>query len=179
MNHEKTATPTDEFEAIQTVHKALEPLSTEGRIRVVNYIVDLLGIGDDIKASPAGSQGDNEEAKETMEQKGDSKSPNQFSTFAELHDVAGPVTSTESALVAAYWVEHCEGKENFGSQAVNKELKHLGTGFKNITGVFDQLRKAEPALILQLRKGGKSRQARKTYKITDAGMKRVQEMISG
>ena len=42
MNHEKTATPTDEFEAIQTVHKALEPLSTEGRIRVVNYIVDLL-----------------------------------------------------------------------------------------------------------------------------------------
>lgn len=180
MNVEAAATPKNEFEAIQTVYNALEPLSVEGRSRVMNYIASLLGIVDTTKASPMGSKGDDEEVEETTKQEDGLNSLNRFSTFAELYEIAGPVTNTDSALVAAYWVQNGEGnKENFGSQAVNKELKELGIGVKNITAAFTQLKTSKPALILQVRKGGKSQQARKTYKITDAGMKRVQEMIRG
>jgi hypothetical protein len=37
----------------------------------------------------------------------------------------------------------------------------------------------KPALVLQLKKAGKSRQARKTYKVTVAGVKAVEAMLRG
>lgn len=179
MTIEQTATPTREFEAIQTVYKALEPLGIEGRTRVMNYMVSLLGIANATKVSSTDSESDEKEAEENVEQEDSPDSLGRFSTFAELHNKANPVTNADSALVAAYWVQNCEegNKENFGSQAINKELKELGIGVKNITGALTQLKASKPAFILQVRKGGKSRQARKTYKITDAGLKRIQEMI--
>jgi hypothetical protein len=55
----------------------------------------------------------------------------------------------------------------------------LGHGLINITAALDDLREAKPALVLQVGKSGKSRQARKTYKLTIAGIKSVEEMIGG
>jgi hypothetical protein len=62
---------------------------------------------------------------------------------------------------------------------VNKELKNLGEGILNITSALDALKAQKPALALQLKKAGKSRQARKTYKVTVAGLKFVENMIRG
>ncbi len=82
-------------------------------------------------------------------------------------------------MVAAYWLQVCQGAESFVSYSVNKALKNLGHGVSNVTGAFDALRRSKPALVLQLRKAGKSRQARKTYKVTKAGVAAVEEMIDG
>ena len=178
MNHETTATPADEFAAIQTVHEALAPLSVEGRHRVMSYIVNLLEITAPINSLPAGSEGDDEEAEEPAGQEERSNDSEQFSTFAELHNATAPVTNADNALVAAYWLQS-QGQESFGAHYINKELKHLGTGIQNVTGALKKLIDSKPALILQVRKGGKSRQARKTYKITHAGLEHVREMIRG
>jgi hypothetical protein len=61
---------------------------------------------------------------------------------------------------------------------VNKELKLLGEGVPNITMAVDALRSQKPALAVQLQKSGKTRQARKTYKLTVAGIKEVERMIN-
>jgi len=102
-----------------------------------------------------------------------------YETFADLFEAARPDTEREKALVAAYWVQSCQGNTSFVSQALNAELKDLGHGVGNITEALTQLKDERPALILQLKKSGTSKQARKTYKLTLEGMKRVQAMARG
>lgn len=55
---------------------------------------------------------------------------------------------------------------------------HLGHKIPNITDAIDTIREAKPALILQLKKAGTSRQARKTYKVSHEGIRSVEAMIT-
>lgn len=170
------ATPDIEFEAIRTIYSALEPLDDDARARVINYILSRLEIITDGKteAEPAdvaiGQDGALEEEQ--------SQAP-KYRSFAELFDAAQPNTNANKALVAGYWLQVCQGQEDFGGQSANKELKHLGQGITNITIAANNLREQKPALLIQLRKSGRSQQARKTYKVTVAGIKAVEAMITG
>jgi hypothetical protein len=55
----------------------------------------------------------------------------------------------------------------------------MGHRSKNITDRLGQLIDKSPALLRQVAKSGKNRQARKKYKLTDAGKKRVQALLRG
>jgi hypothetical protein len=101
-----------------------------------------------------------------------------FSALGELFDAARPQTNGQRALVAGYWLQVCGGANDLSSQAINTELKHLGYGILNITEALEDLKATKPAHAIQLRKSGTSRQARKTYKITEAGIRAVETMIS-
>ena len=81
--------------------------------------------------------------------------------------------------MAGLWMQKRSGMETFDSAAVNRELKHLGHGVGNITAAFNDLMAQKPALAMQTAKSGKSKQARKKYKITRAGEKAVAEMLVG
>jgi hypothetical protein len=74
-------------------------------------------------------------------------------------------------------MQKSSGLDTFDSAAVNRELKHLGHGVGNITSAFNDLISQKPALAMQTAKSGKSKQARKKYKITRAGEKAVLEML--
>ena len=100
-----------------------------------------------------------------------------FETFAELFEAANPNIEKEKALIASYWEQVCQSSPSFASQSLNAGLKDLGHGIGNITEALTALKNDRPALILQLKKSGTSRQARKTYKLTQEGMRRVQTMI--
>lgn len=169
-----------EFEAIKAVHDALQPLDEEARTRVLTYIASLLGI--DAKAAAAKSAGSGDaiadEADEAAADEAAKEAPT-FSTFAELYDAAGPKTNSEKALVVGYWLQVCLETEHFTAAAANKELTHLGHKVANITAAIDDLKKQKPALALQLKKSGSSQQARKTYKVSHTGVKRVEAMIGG
>ena len=52
-------------------------------------------------------------------------------------------------------------------------LKDLGHRASNITDALSSAMKEKPALIIQVKKSGSARQARKLYKLTDAGVKWV------
>ena len=178
MNQDPAASPDQEFAAIRTVHGALEPLPPEARSRVVKYIVSLLEIDARVR-SPSEPDEDNADEAEETDHDGRVDSDLSYDSFAELHDAAAPKTNADKALVAGYWLQECQGQENFSAQSANKELNHLGEGIGNITMALEALKKLKPAQILQLKKSGKSRQARKTYKVTVAGVRRVQEMVGG
>ncbi len=165
-----------EFDAMKTIHDALSPLDESARSRVVQYIVNRLEID-----APTHNF-DTDEQNDTQDNNVSTTTVRQtasIETFAELYDLANPTTTAEKALVSGYWLQACEGAENFASQAANKELTHLGHKIANITKALDSLKSTKPALILQLKKSGGSQQARKTYKLSHAGLKKVEEMISG
>ena len=48
-----------------------------------------------------------------------------------------------------------------------------------ITGALADLAEQSPRLVVQLEKSGKTRQARKTYRVTPAGMESVRGIIRG
>ena len=85
----------------------------------------------------------------------------------------------EKALVAAYWMQFFENAPSFPAQPLNDLLKDLGHRVGNITEALTALKNERPALILQLKKSGTSRQARKIYKLTQEGARRVAAMTHG
>lgn len=158
----------NELDAMAKIAALLEPLEPAARSRVLGWVVAALNVGDVPKARSSPSA--NQERADDSDQR--------FATFAELFHAAGPNSEKEKALVAAYWIQHSSGVDQFASQQVNSELKHIGYGVTNITDALSQLMSDKPNLVIQLTKSGSTKQARKTYKITDAGLRRVAEMLS-
>jgi|ERR1051326_5704247 hypothetical protein len=91
---------------------------------------------------------------------------------------ASSKSDADKALVAAYWHQVVQGKSDFGAQEVNTSLKHLGHGLGNVTNAFTQLMQRKPRLVMQTHKSGKTRQARKTYKLTREGVLAVERMTA-
>lgn len=158
----------DELEAMKKIKAALEPLEDAARQRALHWAFSRYRGGTSAVVMPA-----------RLTEPSLEVHPNnsQFADFAELFDAANPSTEKDKALVAAYWIQVCQSVASFPSQTINAELKDLGHGVGNITEALTQLKNERPALILQLKKSGTSRQARKTYKLTIEGVKRVQTMI--
>jgi len=101
-----------------------------------------------------------------------------FDHPAELFEAARAKTDSEKALVLAYWFQVSQGAASFSSRQVNDELKHIGYGVGNITRALDALIESRPALVIQLEKSGKSKQAQKKFRVTHEGLKRVQQLLS-
>lgn len=102
-----------------------------------------------------------------------------FADFHELFDAAQPANGPDKALLAAYWFQVTQGHEDLDSQTLNKELKNLGHPSTNITRDLDSLINRTPRYVMQVRKEGNSKQARKKYKVTREGIKAVERMLNG
>lgn len=176
--------PAKEFSAIQAVHAALEPLDDEARTRVLAYIASLLGIDTKVAigrvAAPGpGAASDIDDDPVEAAPAEAAKGASTFSSFAELYAAASPKSNGEKALVVGYWLQVCQSADSFTAASANKELTHLGHKLANITDAIDQMKSQKPMLILQLKKSGSSQQARKLYKVSHEGVKRVEVMIRG
>jgi len=101
-----------------------------------------------------------------------------YDTFPDLYHAANPETEADKALVAGYWIQACQQKDGFDSFTANSVLKDMGYTISNITRAFDALMAQDPKYVMQTKKTGTSRQARKVYKLTQAGLKRVGEMLN-
>jgi hypothetical protein len=101
-----------------------------------------------------------------------------YGSLAELYHAADPKNEAEKGLVAGTWFQVVEGMDGLDSQTINSALKDLGYGVGNITRAFDVLISQRPALMIQLRKAGTTKQARKQFKVTDAGVKKVLQMLT-
>lgn len=164
-----------EFDAMQAIYQALEPLEEAARSRVLRYIAARLDIIDLTQARPKADAPPNGFDEETASERARAEAP-KYNSLAELADATQPITNADKALVAGYWLQVCQAADSFDAFSANKELKHLGHGVSNITMAIDALRNHKPSLVLQLKKSGRSQQARKTYKLTTAGVKSVEDM---
>jgi len=166
--------PIQEIDAMRKVADALTPLGADACRRVLSWASDHFGI----QVAPTKI-----EKAEEITPAGNDSAPNsqphhQYDNVAELYAVAQPSTDAEKALVVSYWTQCVQGIEGVDSQSVNTQLKHMGYGIGNVTRAFEVLKQTKPQLIVQLRKSGSSKQARKTYKVTTEGEKYVQQMLN-
>lgn len=103
-----------------------------------------------------------------------------YPNFSDFYDAANPSTDKERALVAAYWLQFGPAPAaDFAAQPANALLKDVGHAVDNSTLQFHRLRSMRPSLVVQVKKSGKSRQSRKTYKATFAGKRYVERMLRG
>lgn len=162
---------TDELSALKTVIDTLEGLEDEAaRERILDYAFKKLGKAMTGKIAPPLTP-----KAEAIIEAVHQRQPELFEVFADLYDGARPKTDADKALVAGYWVQVCGGAADFGSQTLNSELKQLGYPVGNITRALDALK---PSLVQQMRKDGNSKQARKTFRLTSEGKKRVESMVA-
>jgi hypothetical protein len=160
-----------EFEAARAVTEILDSLDEEVRSRVVRWIRDLYGVPLTAKRAGDRSPDGGESLEETA---GD---PAGLEALSDIIDGANPRTSGDRALCIAYWLQTRQGQTEWTSQAVNTELKNLGHPVKNITDVLESLKNRRPAPVQQTKKLGKAKQARKRYRLTQAGIRACETMI--
>jgi hypothetical protein len=164
-----------EIEAMRQIEKAMVGLEPDEAQRVVVWMVDYASKKLGAEVGPTGttrSWGHGPSGRS------DDSPPQTFERIGDLVDAAEPTSGSEYALVAAYWFQELQGNENVTGQQVNDELKDLGHGISNITDAFDTLQGRRPALARQVEKSGTSRQARKRYRLTQAGINRVHQMLT-
>ena len=163
--------PSNELQAMIAVEQTVDALEDEeSQARVIRWAADRFSVS--LKPARRGGGAATEDFEEDID-------PDEFGSLADFYDAAGPTTDARKALVVGYWFQFKQAQEKFTAAAVNKELKDLGHAASNITVAFNRLKKRKPALALQLAKSGKSQQARKQYKISQAGKKEVEKMIAG
>ena len=158
-----------EIEAMGKVTQALDPLEPEVTARVIRWA----GERYEVTLAPAKA--------EQQQQNGNDETPTEFTELSDLFGAAAPSNNEDRALVIAYWFQelHEERQPNVSGQQVNTELKNLGHGVRDITKVFSALIATSPQQVIQTKKSGTTKQARKSYKVTRAGINRVKALIAG
>lgn len=158
----------DEIKAMEAISEALDGLEDDAaRKRVLRWALDAYVAGA-AKAKPTPSPLEVDAPADSRE----------FKKISDLFGAAKTSNQQDRVLVACYWFQELQGKVDFSGQAVNDELKHLGFGSKNITRDLDALKAKVPQLVLQTQKSGSSKQARKSYTLTEEGKRHVRRMLS-
>ncbi|MCB9848615.1 MAG: hypothetical protein H6814_09400 [Phycisphaeraceae bacterium] len=155
-----------EIKAMATIAKELDQLEEEQRVNVLLYI----------NTRYSGSAGNT--TRPPARGAAPMSPPEEFDNIGEFFDAANPTTDSDRAVVVGYWLQVIEGEEDFESAAVNKHLKNLGHAVSNVTRAFGNAMNKSPRLVIQTSKSGSSKQARKKYKITREGIKRVKKMLA-
>lgn len=155
----------DEIEALRQLSALFDDLPPEAVARILRWASDKYKVKVDAGApTPAARQAD-------------SQLPTAVAAdLPEFFNSAQPETSCEKALVVATWFQTVQGMSDLDSASVNRELKNLGHQSSNITRDFDDLMSRRPKMVVQTRKSGSTKQARKQYRVTHEGLSEVARM---
>jgi hypothetical protein len=167
-----------EVEAMGTVAGALDAVEDEeARARVIRWAAERYGVT--LGRGPARQQqGEQQNGAGGGGGDGDEE-PREFNDVSDLFGAAAPTNDEDRVLVVIYWFQEIEGQTTVNAQQVNTALKHLGHGINKITGVFNHLIATTPQQVIQTKKSGTSRQARKDFKVTNVDKTRVRALIAG
>lgn len=162
-----------EIAAMGALSAALTPLDADQQARVLRWAADRFAIRDIKIGAVSNSVFDDTAPVATS-----AADEPVYRSIDELFETGVAKTNTQKALLAAYWFQVVQGGGTFQSFTLNAALKNMGRGILNITDALGGAEAQKPALIMQTSKTGKSRQARKTYKLTTAGVKAVEAMLA-
>jgi hypothetical protein len=169
-----------EIEAMGVIATALEPLDAETRRRVLKWAAERYQppVRTAISSSLFdGMGGFATSVKPNAIENPPPQATGRFLSVHQLFDAAAPETGVKKVLVVAYWFQVVQGNADWDSQTVNTELKQMGHPSTNITRDLDTLQSRTPRMVMQTRKQGTSRQARKLYTLTREGIRAVETML--
>ncbi|MBI3376341.1 MAG: hypothetical protein HY017_31880 [Betaproteobacteria bacterium] len=166
----------EELTAMKAVAEALSKLDDSAVRRVLRWANDAF--------SPKSSSGGEAPKGEAVDPPTNGAPPAtgrevrpQFETLADFYAAVDPQQDSDKALAVGYWIQVCEAEGDFDGFNVNKKLKDLGYGVSNITSAFNGLINRRPQLVIQTKKSGTSKQARKKYRLTTEGQRAVEQML--
>jgi len=160
-----------EVNAMAAIEAAFSALDDEAKGRVLRWAADRFGLSTQLKVQGAPSA-------VVPNSLSPSNGPIEAMELADVYSAAVPTTESEKALVVAYWLQVVRGQADLESLQINNELKQLGHGVGNITRALEVLKDQKPQLVVQTRKEGATKQARKKYRVTEEGRKLVQQMMT-
>lgn len=181
-----------ELAALNTAYTALKDLDPDAVARNLNWIATRLGVAVPLKPAvgstakaglpgslsqtqtPAAPERDTAPSEQRTDPTEFFNSPTAAEFLARFHN---PSDKERVLIVAAYLQKSRQTKDLTGF-LINKELKNIGHGLKNITAVTTQWQQDRPQKLIQLRKSGSSQQAQKTLKVTEEGLKWVVQRAS-
>jgi hypothetical protein len=159
----------DELDALRQVREVLDDLPPEAVARILRWAGDKYGFLGAAEPVRSATQADQEQQSAGAA----------AADLPEYFHAAQASTDAEKALVVGAWFQQVQGLTDFDSASVNRELKNLGHPSTNITRDFDNLMARKPRLVVQTRKSGSSKQARKLYRVTHEGLAEVARMRGG
>ena len=163
-----------EVSAMAAVNAALAGLEPDAVARVLRWAADrykvLLPATGKVKAT----EKEEPKAFEDSEEEGETAT---YAHFSDFFDAADPTTEEDRVLVAGYWFQGLQGESELDSQSLNKELKNTGHGISHMPRALNGLMNAKPRLLVQLKKKGTTKQARRRFKLTSEGIKKVKGML--
>lgn len=169
--------PLAEVRAMQKVAEALAGLDADATARVLHWATAFYKVSPVSTRTGKPAEGSGAAAAGPGVGNGNGNTGIQFGDLPELYAAVSPETDVDKTLVGAYWAQFGEGRPEFTAQEVNTALKNLGHPIKNITSAFDILKARRPQLVMQLKKAGTTKQARKTYRLSVAGKSAVEAMV--
>jgi hypothetical protein len=98
-------------------------------------------------------------------------------SLASLLERWNPSTMADKALLGAYYIAHVRGEGTVTSQAINSELKKNNLPISNITRAIEANMRPDRPLMVQEKKMGTTKQARKQYRITPEGVETVESRL--
>lgn len=167
-----------ELEAMRTVAGALKGLDAETRDRVLRWTLEKYATHVPRPPQGVGTSAFQQE-RGHAEERASTGRVTGVHDLAEIYARALPKTDAEKTLVVSYWLQEVEGASGIDAQSVNSQLKNLGHGVGNITRAFDRLMQNRPQLMIQTKKSGSTKQARKTFRVTLEGKNFVEQMREG
>lgn len=162
MNIDKDA----ELSAMNSILSALQPLDSPAQVRVLRWAWERFGP----EEQPL--------AEQIQDRHHTQNGPERFDDVADVVHATGASTGPERAIAVAFWLQELGQRPSFTAQEVNSALKNLGHPLANVTKTLDSLRTQRPSLVMQVSKSGRSQQARKTYRLTTAGINRAKTMLA-
>jgi hypothetical protein len=175
--------PDQEVIAMAAMSDALSSLDPETRSRAIRWAAEKYGVP--LSALPLGANGAGVSAMplDSVPEIGVQASieaprsvvqsvvlPATFEHFADLFNAVEPKSVMDKALAAAYWHHVVIGRADWESATLNVDLRDLGHKIPAINRALDSAIQRRPALVVQLKKSGSARQARKIYKLTTEGI---------
>lgn len=164
----------NELTILAQVSEAIATLDEEARRRVITWLAQKYGAGAGHAAQPLAVPKGGSWTSHSEELANSSP----WNDFADFFSEVCPESDVEKALAAGFWRHKVLGEQTFSGGAINGALKDLGHQLSNVTVSLNRAIKQKPSLAIQVKKSGSSKQGRKTYKLTAAGMSYVEKMIS-
>ena len=178
-----------ELAVMNEVAKLMKPLSKNEARRVIAWLAEYFDptdadvvMGDaDYEATPLtitiaeaapatqdAIDGDfaQEGAAEDPEADAEAEDPNTFQAF---YGKVAPKTVIQKALTAAYWLETQDGLYSWRSHDITKILGSIDVKVNALSAALSIAEKKEEPLVELMSKSGDSMQARKTFRLTEAG----------
>jgi len=177
-----------EIEAIVKSYEVIKDLDGDSKQRVISWLVDKFGLSNDaaiqMKQSAPGMGGRDSamghSAMGMAKLSPDMPLPEKltgFDTVELLFNQIYTKTEPEKVLVVASYLQEKSELQELGGRRINTELKRMSQGVKNITAAISSLTRKNPPLMSQTKREGSSPQAKKQYRVTEEGIRRVNESI--